>query len=648
MKKTFKKLIAVLLAGAISVSMFACDIVKLNGERVNDQVVATVQVYDGAPKEEITNSQVMSAYSSYGYYYVQKLGYTVKKAVEVILNSLIQNKIYVQNAENYFENLDGYAKTEGKKAWDPERYLTAEEVTEAAYQVKKSVNEAIDNYVPAKETEKKEDYSATARTAPTNASKYAHKLTVTEKSAYTIKTGLDSNGKVTDNERKEAYYKLLKVMDGSGYIDKDFDWANGDITTTEYYKNALKSQLESALVSKYDRYLTYDYYKTVGLDKIEAAYEEMYAAQVDKYASKSAYEEALGSASASKPVVYNPYEGYAYIYNLLLGADTALSGKISEIKTKYTSNEITKAEYFAQREEVLDKITASDLRDTWLTAGYDFDFESKKFLNDYAVAGENSLPYLGTVEWTNKENYTAEKLTDDKGTYFKYKDAKGKEDEDYVPAYKAVSNVYTLDSFLTMMDKYVYGAAQTGEVKIYDGIAMKKVVNTDVDVENYADKINELIFAFSTDTGSLNSYKGYTINGKTDFGSETYVEEYAAAARYLMTLGKSSYVVVGTEYGWHIMFLSEKITANTNYATLTEYLASLGETTNFDQMLKDIRDDKADLYEDSYLYTLQQAVASSNASSYVTKTKTTLYNSVKGNDKKVKTYEKRLNNIYDL
>ena len=170
MKKTFKKLIAVLLAGAISVSMFACDIVKLNSERVSDQVVATVQVYDGAPKEEITNSQVMSAYSSYGYYYVQNLGYTVKKTVEVILNSLIQNKVYVQNAENYFENLDGYAKTEGKKAWDPERYLTAEEVTEAEYQVKKSVNEAIDNYVPAKETEKKEDYSATARTAPTNAS----------------------------------------------------------------------------------------------------------------------------------------------------------------------------------------------------------------------------------------------------------------------------------------------------------------------------------------------------------------------------------------------------------------------------------------------------------------------------------------------
>ena len=156
-----------------------------------------------------------------------------------------------------------------------------------------------------------------------------------------------------------------------------------------------------------------------------------------------------------------------------------------------------------------------------------------------------------------------------------------------------------------MMDNYVYGASQTGEVKAYDGITMKKVVNTDADVENYADKINELIFAFSTDTGSLNSYKGYTINVKTDFGSETYVEEYAAAARYLMTLGKSSYVVVGTEYGWHVMFLSEKITANTNYATLTEYLASLGETTNFDQMLKDIRDDKADLYEDTYLYTIQ-------------------------------------------
>lgn len=659
MKKTLKKLIAVLLASAISVSMFACDIVTLNNERVSEQVVATVQVYDGAPVEKITNSQIMSAYSSYGYYYVQNFGYTVEETVELILNSLIQNKVYVQNAMNYFNNLDGFVKntefdaTFGNDDWNPSKYLTAEEILDAKYEVRKSVNTAIENYMPAKETESKEEYTATARTAPTGATNYTEQEP--DKANYVIVTGSYDTGKVSDSERREAYYKLLKAMDGSGHIDSKFDWKKGNIEDTEYFKESLKQQYETALVSKYEKYLAYDYSLTVDFDSVSSAYADMYNAQVLNYVSESAYETALGSATAASPVVYNPYEGYAYVYNLLLGADTTLSAKITEIKTEYTNNEITKEEYFTKREAVLNDITASDLRNTWITAGYDFDYSTKTFLNDYALA-TTPLTYKGEVTWTNKGEYAAEKVTETKGSFFKYYTMDGTEkvyDDDYAPSYKAVSTVYTLDTFLPMMDEYVYGSSMTGTTDTVDGISLKKVVNSNVDVAEWDEKINELIFAFSTDTGSLNTYKGYTIGNKTMYGTETYVEEYAAAARALKDMGKSSYVVVGTEYGWHIMFLSERIAAGTNYDTLVKYLNALGTTKTdaewvayYNQMLKDIRDGEVDGYEDFYLYSLQQAVTSTAASSYVTTVKTNAYNAVKNNDSKIKTYQDRLNNIY--
>ena len=47
----------------------------------------------------------------------------------------------------------------------------------------------------------------------------------------------------------------------------------------------------------------------------------MYNAQKNKFNTETAYVEGLGTQTKSAPIVYNPYSGYGYVYNLLLGVD---------------------------------------------------------------------------------------------------------------------------------------------------------------------------------------------------------------------------------------------------------------------------------------------------------------------------------------
>ena len=62
--------------------------------------------------------------------------------------------------------------------------------------------------------------------------------------------------------------------------------------------------------------------------------------------------------------------------------------------------------------------------------------------------------------------------------------------------------------------------------------------------------VNELMFAYSTDTGCLNSYLGYSI----------------ASQDAITNGGPGTYYVVATDYGWHILYVSFVYTGGDTYA----------------------------------------------------------------------------------
>jgi hypothetical protein len=663
MKKTLLKIITFIMAIVMTASMAACDLVTIDNEKVNEQVIATVKVYDGAPEESITNQQLLNLYYTYAPTYIYYYGYTAEEAADAILETMIQSRVYAQNAMNYFNNLSNYADLNAQVTdiWDVDRYLTQDEITEAEYNITKSVNDAIDGFIEEDEdVTEEESFAPTVRTAPTGATVYAHELTVEEMADYVekgVQTGSYAQGSDdATTERRIAYYKLLKSMEVSGYIDADFNWATDSVLDTDYFKQSLKDQKVEILITKYDAYLTYDYYKTISFENIEADYAKMYKDQAEADVTDASYYEALSSATAAHPVVYNPFTGYSYVYNLLLGADNVQAEKIAKIKADYedVTNAMTEADYRAQRNAVLNDTYVKDLRSSWITAGYDFDFETKKFLNDYALASD-TLPFDGNVTWTNKtvdgKTYVSERLTDENGTYFKYKvSGETVYDDTYAPKYTAKANTKTFAEFVTAMDTYLYGSAKTGTNDAINGIPVYKLVDSSVDVEEWDEKINELLFAYSTDPGSLNTYKGYAVSPETENGTETYVDEFAAAARALMNCGKTSYVIVGTDYGYHVIFFSKVVSA-TSYATLVDYLNAEEGSKNwadvYEDMIVAIRDGEVAEYEDSYLYSFQQVVTANAATANVAKIKMNDFYSAKENSK-VAIYQERIDNLFAM
>ncbi|MBQ7323421.1 MAG: hypothetical protein IJW96_02505, partial [Clostridia bacterium] len=64
--------------------------------------------------------------------------------------------------------------------------------------------------------------------------------------------------------------------------------------------------------------------------------------------------------------------------------------------------------------------------------------------------------------------------------------------------------------------------------------------------------VNELMFAYSTDPGCLNTYMGYSVS---PYGTN-FVKEFEKAAQDVVAEGVGSYAVCLTDYGWHIVYCS--------------------------------------------------------------------------------------------
>ncbi len=606
MKKRLITIISFLIAVLLGFSSMGCNLVTTDTEKDMKQIVATVCIDKdgGAPVEEIEKQEMIISYLNYGYYYVQANGWTNEQVFTYILNTLVQNRIIIQNAMKDIDEgnapFTNYYKDETIEKWNIERYLTKfdgidadtnliSDINEAKYQAIKSMNEMIEGYIDEEESNKVGDgLTEEVRTVPTDASNVEDEVTEQDK-LDVIADGV-KKGELGSKEIK-AYNKVLKMLETNALLGDDFD--GEDVTTTDYYKNLLKTSQENVLLNKYQKAVNLSNRSKITYEMLEEKYAEMYAQQQESYnLSRTDFAAALESVSADNPVLYNPYGGYGYVYNLLIGVDDIQEAKISAL-------EGTDAEKQEARREILENTIIKDLRSTWILSGYDFDYSTKKFTGDYTFLedAKYSLPFEGEVTLLNPDR---------------------EEDEDAEYRIESVKE-FGVKSFLEYVNEYVY--LDSSEVKPLEkgdaGWASWKyyVYQNSTKPENFDDKINELLFAYSTDSGSLNKYKGYLVSpapGLTE--NETYMQEFADAGRELLGLGGSSYVVAATDYGYHIMFYSEIVSAQTGYDNLTDYLIAQGISNpkeTYNEMVNGWDD-----YEDtdSYLYKLMNVYSSSYVS----------------------------------
>ena len=609
MRKILTKIVTMLTVVILSVTAFAgCGLITTNTDRDMAQVVAKVQIADDINAEEIANREMASAFMSYGYNYVYYYGYTTSATYELILENLVKNRVIIQQARKelaklYNGLLDGsveadtefltYFKANAKAngtainyangdAETLEKYLTEYEVAQALYATRVSINDIIDSYETAEDEEEdeKEDETFTPRTTPTKTeedvtdeyelvnetpSEYDYKVAdvVLGKGVQVLKadypTTYELNMAVYEayeidlstSARKKAFTKALKVLKDNGLItsDESYDISNdaNEALKYTYFKDSIKAQYETLVVSKYEDSLVSQVEAKLNGEAVWDQYLVEYKAQQNNYQNNiSAYESALDAVNEDSFVVCNPYTGYGYVSNLLIGFTTEQSAQLTNYSSKAG---ITQADINAMRETLLKQLIVKDQRDSWVYSSYgEYSEESSQFTfdTDYFVSEEESAAYsllknyIGTV-------YGATSTTEEN------------EDKVEETTWSFTNVIPTSLSFDSFMSTYV--TALTGMNKlVFD---KNNVANTVAQIDLTDEKraaFDDLLYVFSTDPGSLGSYLGYTYS---PFNADTtYVKEFAEATKEVVALGKGAYTIVATDYGYHLIVCTKKVEAD--------------------------------------------------------------------------------------
>lgn len=478
-----------------------------------------------------------------------------------------------------------YFLTDGGSATETEDY------DKAVYSLKKSLNSSLDSaeaeYIKASGEEHAHDDSRTTPSSVDTETEDYYPLTTDGKLDYDVYTGrnaLDSCGayeKVdgsTASTRKKAYNMFLSNLESYGLISEQEDTAF--VTELDYYYVELSTTLAQALVAKFYEDLNDDAIETLTDDYVSAKYSEIMSAQEYAYtANADSFVTALDGLSDDSFVLYGQ-KGFGFVYNILLPFSASQEQAYSAAKNKGLSEE----GLYDVRKNLLAGVEAKDLRNAWFCDDEDDSHHyAYEAAGDYYKNGQvasNTKNYLFFENnFTNTAKY--ESLTQYAGAYPYNGKAEMVEDEWSFTPNKLKIGTKTESGFIQEMESYInhvldgdkasgafndaYGKnyKKDGEVDYnafiyYAGkvdLAQKGAsdfFNPAADSYKALSAVNELMFAYSTDTGCLNTYMGYVVSPyKTDF-----VPEFEYAAQVAVQGGVGAYVVCPSDYGWHIIYTS--------------------------------------------------------------------------------------------
>ena len=603
MKKRFFGILATVLSLIVSVTgLFGCKLITTDPDRDAKQVVATVDIIR---KDEITKMDVMVGYLDFGFTYEYYYGYTKAKALQLVLDTLVENSVMYQTAVLDFESgkapFENAVVNSDEAKYSADRYLTEKEIVEAEYYVRKLMESYLHSYLENHEHGAGDTAIGEVRTVPTNATNDTEESYEDKKEYVKEPFDIDSTP-----EQSDSYNRVIEYFDANGVLGEEF---NGDLESTSFYKNTLQTKKENTVLENYQKKINVHAVQGLTFEKLNDEY--LLAKEKQEDFNNTEFVNALTNATAESPILYSAFGTYGYVYNLLLGVNDIQKAQVEGI----TLDEETK-EYQIERNRILSSIMVKDLRDSWINAGYDFDFESKKFTGDYTFAKDsnNSLAFQGEVVHLNAEH---------------------EGEHEYTPEYRAESTDMTLNEFLAFMDNYVYGESVTAQTN--SNLDVYRQVKYTGNVAEYDAKINELLFAFSTDAGSLNTYKGYLIKPEVEGSNqEQYVDSFAKAGRELLEMGGCSYMVVASVHGYHVMFFSEVFKADYGFDSLIEYLNATEGDLDWASEFEKIKNKADDAIEDSFLNVLANKLISVIEANAYAKTRTEKLNKyVHSNEKKV-------------
>ena len=647
MKKFLLKLMTVVMTVVITTaSAVSCGLFEINTDRDMKQVVATVDIDktgDGQA-DKIYKRELISGYLSYGYQYVQSYGYTVSQAYELILDNLVNNEIIVQkarhemastvsaeDAQTVLDNLkaenaqllalfateEDVAKVNSNLSFGGDKYLDAlatvvynrynnkavtkndaafrfvseDVIFKAISDAKDSVKSLVESFSEETETHEHEHVSYTVRTTPTMSEDEEDEIDVEKCKA----NKLNLSSSESTNALADAYDRFIDL----GLIDSGEKYVNNNdisILNLSYFKVAITSALEGELVSNFEEYLRGQKQLT-DATALYNLYNEKKEAQEAAYSGNiTSYETELGAVSDSSFVVYHPETGYSYVSHILVKYEDADKADLDEeVKGNFTKDQVN-----AKVDEYASKIVATDLRSSWVQAGYGVYANGEVTFTDKYVYTDVLAKFDGTIE---KMSYHAEENADGQEILS-------------ITYYGVKGNDLDFNQFSKLASEVING----------DANAEKLVLNTIYNVANYNDdadvkkgakeRFEDLKFAYSEDEGNFNSYLGYLYSPYTS--STQYVKAFAKASKEVTEQGAGSYkMFMSYEYGLHIVFCTEIAVDFFTYDSQDAFSADLEVEGTAAYNFKKANND---LLESNYISKLANSyVTMYNGEGYVTK-----------------------------
>lgn len=298
---------------------------------------------------------------------------------------------------------------------------------------------------------------------------------------------------------------------------------------------------------------------------------------------------------------------YGFIYNILLPYSEEQQVRLSEYQTDYLDDdgESYTVDYYNKRNELLKAITTTDQRDVWFNGSTDYSFNAANSgLTFYSV---NSAYLFFENNLLNTDRY--EKLDKYAGLYA----FNGTVVENSDGTYNIIKNKLTIDDMLSEFKNYVDFIVGEGSVtfdpdyynyqshsstsyktsltksdlyKDYKEDSDKKTYEYEIDYSNFIyalgkvnvgndslstqhanvsyntddntlykamSAVNELQYAYTTDTGVLSQYLGYSVSLYDTTG---YIKEFEYAAHKALEGGAGTFTVCAGDYGWHIIYVT--------------------------------------------------------------------------------------------
>lgn len=448
----------------------------------------------------------------------------------------------------------------------------------------------------------------------------------------------------TPSTRKRAYNDFLASVNSYNLIDIKKENMK-DVRSLRYIEDEYVNQLEQRIINKYfevyentlEGYLKDDASDAEKFTYLTDVYNKTLQSQKDTYKADG-FTSTLDSMSDTSFVLYAPEaesaEGvkgvYGFVYNILLPFGSVQSAKLDEYKTTYADTEEAsgyKQEYFIKRNALLKEIVTTDQRAAWFNGSTEYAFDAKEKGLDYYKKDDGASGWL-FFENNLVDNEKYEELDKYAGKY-SYNGTVVKKDDGYVlipkkldidqmlaefsayidyvlgntgnvtfkngytpsagnDAYYEVKNFYTTahdtDEKDTKLDygKFIYAEGSVSGVQEATLAATHAKLYDKTSVQYKAlSAVNELQYAYTTDTGILSKYVGYSV----DADETSYIKEFEyAAQKAIKEGGAGAFSVCAGDYGWHLIYVTYTLGAKDETQFVPDWTKIEADEDSFEKL----------------------------------------------------------------